>query len=360
MCGLAGIHRRGDKLVPKIDRLANELLLAIEQRGTDATGFLSLMDTGLVQLEKKVIPASRFVHQRGRLKRNARTVLLHTRFATRGAREDIRNAHPVASGRVAAIHNGTISNADHLFSLHKLPRVGRVDSEIIPALVDATGWGDKDIGKALSSFTGGAATAIVHTEYPQEVILARVRNYPLVYAATEDVIVWASTAAAIRQAWFRTYGQHLPVEPVTMLEGTVLRVNGSIARLPKLKQPKLPPLPQYPRSRGFAASRGGWSGDLQAWADEKPRPKKSKKARGGKGMPRAFPSLASTYGLPGDLFWEGDDLKYVSPDEDVEADILDLMAEGLTRAEATEIVREAVEWSMDDPSAASAAVLRGM
>ena len=51
----------------------------------------------------------------GELPRDARTVILHTRFATQGSTSDNRNNHPVISpeGNIALVHNGVISN-DHL------------------------------------------------------------------------------------------------------------------------------------------------------------------------------------------------------------------------------------------------------
>src|SRR6185369_2401553 len=98
MCGIAGIHRRTDAPLPKLNMLADELLLAIEPRGRDASGYLAMMDDGKVQMQKLAIPATRFVKQRGRLRNTARNVLLHTRWATVGRAEDPRNAHPVAAG----------------------------------------------------------------------------------------------------------------------------------------------------------------------------------------------------------------------------------------------------------------------
>lgn len=232
MCGIAGIHRRTDTPLPKLGKLADELLLAIESRGRHAAGYLAMMDDGNVQMQKLAIPASRFVHERGKIRASARTVLLHTRWATVGSKEDPRNAHPVAAGTIAAIHNGTIYNATDLFKQYKLPRLAEVDSEILPALIHHLGW-DK-VEKALAKMDGGAAVALVNTETPDEVILARLEYYPLVYAVTKHAVIWASTEKALRQAWYRTYGRNLSVKVITMREGDIARVNGSViaSRLP--------------------------------------------------------------------------------------------------------------------------------
>ena len=225
MCGLAGMHRRTARLIPQVNRLADELLLSIEERGRHATGYLSLMENGKVQLQKETGPASRFIRTRGAICDDARTVLLHTRYATTGGRGPL-NAHPQASGRVAAVHNGTVYNADEIFDAFDLPRNATVDSEVIPALIDYAGWDQAEA--AMELLDGSAALAMIHTEHPKEVILARVKGYPLVYGVTRDVVVWASTEKAIQRAWHRTFDRKFPGEVVVLNEREIVRVNGKL------------------------------------------------------------------------------------------------------------------------------------
>lgn len=227
MCGIAGIHRRTDAPMPKMGRLANELLLANEGRGPDSTGYLVMLDSGKVQIEKAAVTASTFVKRRKSFSEDARTVLLHTRYATRGKVTQL-NAHPQISGRCAAVHNGTIYNADELFKTFGLKRRATVDSEIVPALIDHAGW--DEAGAALELMTGGAAVAVVNADHPREVILARTESYPLVYLATEDFVVWASTEKAIVQAWRFAYGTTPPRGEWGMLgPWSMMRVNGELS-----------------------------------------------------------------------------------------------------------------------------------
>ena len=139
MCGIAGIHRRGNKQIPQVNTLADYLLLGIEDRGQDATGFMAMLASGKVQVEKAVVPASKFVLGRKAISAAARSVLLHTRWATVGNARDPRNAHPVISGKCAAVHNGTIYNHREVFTAFRLPRKAEVDSEVIPAIIDYAG-----------------------------------------------------------------------------------------------------------------------------------------------------------------------------------------------------------------------------
>jgi len=225
-----------------MNRLANELLLAIESRGLDSTGRLALYDDGHLMLDRAVLPASQYVKAgREPIKAVARTVLLHTRFATVGTVNE-RNAHPVRNGQMAAVHNGTISNHDEVFAEIARKRNAAVDSEVIPAVVHHYGW-DK-AGKALAKLTGGAATAIVDVKAPGELLLARLSGYPLHVYVTPSVIVWASTRRAIERAWKRTYGSAPSRgEFVEMPEWTMMRVNGSVD-VERIPQPKPTPRPR--------------------------------------------------------------------------------------------------------------------
>lgn len=236
MCGIAGIHRRGETKVRLVNRLADSLLLSIEHRGGDSTGMLAMLDSGKAQIQKTTERAPRFILDRKRISAGARSVLLHTRFATKGAVEE-RNAHPVIAGATAAIHNGMIYNDDALFAEYGMKRTAEVDSIVIPALLEHLGWDKAE--KALSKLTGGAAVAIVSARFPDELILARTQGYPLHVLVTDDVIVWASERHAIERAWLYTYGQPVPAEAewIVVAEWTMLRVNGKVETL-ALRPPK--------------------------------------------------------------------------------------------------------------------------
>lgn len=283
MCGIAGVHRRTKRPIPKVGRLADTLLMGIESRGRDATGCLAMLPNGKVQVQRELVPASRF--RRKRIRNEVRTVLLHTRFATVGRRDDVRNAHPVINSGMAATHNGTIWNHGDLFKAFGLKRHAQVDSEIIPALVAFAGW--DNAAEAIDLFEGGAAFAIVSEEHPDEVILARTESYPLTYYATPDFVVWASTRQAIEKAWITTFGcRPCGGEWVDVPEWTMVRINGTIEttviRRPKPKAKvrtrkiAAPPVPKKRRStkkatRSTASEPQAWTLwpiERESWMDE--------------------------------------------------------------------------------------------
>lgn len=257
MCGIAGMHRRGDRQVPKLGRLTDALLLAIEYRGRDATGMLTMLPNGKVQVQRTVTPARRFVQKRKAIRNEVRTVLLHTRFATVGDPDDVRNAHPQINGHCAAVHNGTIYNHRELFDAFGMKRHAEVDSEVIPALLTFAGW--ENAADAIDLFDGGAAFAAVSDEHPDEVILARTEGYPLAVYATPDFIVWASTREVIESAWMMTFGRRPEGgEWIKVPEWTMLRVNGTI-EVTTIRKPLPKPKPSKKAKRRKVGTRSSMS-----------------------------------------------------------------------------------------------------
>lgn len=222
MCGIAGIHRRTDAKVKGLNALISELFVQIENRGRDATGYVAIDDSGGVQIEKMCVPARTFIGKKRRIRHDARSVLLHTRFATTGTRDSVKDAHPQSSGDVYVTHNGTIWNDDQLFREWGMPRRASVDTEVIPALIDqVSGW--EDIGGALELLQGGAAVAIANAAKPREMTLARVRDYPVVYVVAKDFVVWASTSKALIAAWKVAFGKVPKTDRIKSLgEGEML------------------------------------------------------------------------------------------------------------------------------------------
>lgn len=325
MCGIAGIHRRGSKQIRLVNKLSDNLLLEILERGGDATGFMAMLASGKVQMEKAAMPADRFVGRRKQISPAARSVLLHTRWATVGSAKDPRNAHPVVAGHVAAIHNGTIMNHREVFDVFGLKRTAEVDSEVIPAIVNHAGW--EHAADALSLLTGGMATAIVTDEKPDEVILARLRSYPLVVLVTKDVVVWASTKQAIQRAWQKTYGTPARGRWIVMKDFTLIRLNGKVGEPEPIKQ--LPP--ERPKARPkVSVYAGGPAVSKRA----------RRKARKASRQAHTRPYVPATP-LLDDLFEE--------PEPYMDAAVADLMRAGYDRDTANDMVYGFTpDWEIED------------
>lgn len=321
MCGIAGIHRLNGTPAPGLQVMAEEMLLALELRGRDAAGWATLDDRGSACIRKDTKAAHRFVKAmkkdptlRLRDAESVRTLMVHTRFATVGA-QTAMNAHPHACGTVAAVHNGTIWNADELFDAFNLKRRCTVDSEVIPALVNEFGW--ENAASALELLDGGAAVALMSSKHPRDLILARVHDYPLVWINHDGYILWASQASVIHRAWERATGKALPerVKFNSLADGQMVHVHDG-----KVVMSGFSPL-----RPAFHARRWTSTGTVPA----KRSPKKARQAQ--KQLER---------------FAEQATLEYVASrftDSGRDEEVAYLMADGFTRNEAELIVDEGLE-----------------
>lgn len=219
MCGIAAFSLSSDSKL-NARELAHNLLSAIEARGSHASGFAYAMADGSTGYYKQPRPGSQL--PLGDLPRDARTVILHTRFATQGAIEDNRNNHPVMSpeGNIALVHNGVISN-DHLLrgdlgltrAIH-----GEVDSLVLPALIEQ---GDVD---SLALAAGYAAIAWIDSRQPSLLQIARLKSSPVAYTHLIDgSFVMASTPGLLESALLDTptiYGGVFEMAERTMMTVT--------------------------------------------------------------------------------------------------------------------------------------------
>ena len=231
MCGIAGFHIRAmNRTAFDPSKFAAELLMAVDHRGGDATGYVAFTDDGVVQMQKAACNARTFLTGARSLPKNTRTALLHTRLATQGKAAFPENNHPVVHGPIYAVHNGQIWNDGALFHRLGLTRMGYVDSEIIPALIADVGW--SDIAAALEELDGSYALALANEHEPNEVVLARGDYSPLVYLASDHIIAWASESNALLTAWRKAIGTPPPASKiVTMKSGELVKIaDGKIER----------------------------------------------------------------------------------------------------------------------------------
>lgn len=147
MCGIAGwFITRPQRVRPQtLRRLGRSLLLGIEPRGHDATGYayISRRDKH-AHVAKAPVPATEFLDIEGHLmtKPNVTTMpremLFHTRYATQGKPADNMNNHPLYSkvSGLTMIHNGWLINDDELVTEFDLKKDAEVDSETYLKLIE--------------------------------------------------------------------------------------------------------------------------------------------------------------------------------------------------------------------------------
>lgn len=226
MCGIAGFNRaEGRSSIADGRRFARALALGIESRGRDATGFGWFSPTGDAMYWKLQGPAH-LVAPRAPLDLGMRTLIAHTRFATQGSPSEHANNHPVIADGIVLTHNGVIDNDDELFATLGAPRVGKVDSEAIAALLSHGPFVlGGDVPQLLTLVEGDAALAWLDTDTVNTLHLARLNGRPLVLGWTRrGDLVYASTRSAMREAGDRV---NLAIDGFyDVPEGTYLRIEG--------------------------------------------------------------------------------------------------------------------------------------
>ncbi len=199
MCGIVGYVG---------DRDASQILLKglkrLEYRGYDSAGIV-LINGGL-----KYCKGKGKVEKLGKmLKQNALAGTIgigHTRWATHGEPNDV-NSHPhlSESGKIAVVHNGIIENYTSLKK--QLIERGRTfqsqtDTEVAAQLLEeiyTTSKGvtfEEAIRLALKQIVGTYGLAIVHTDRPDRIFIAR-KGSPLLLGIGDDEMFIASDASPI-------------------------------------------------------------------------------------------------------------------------------------------------------------------
>lgn len=220
MCGIAAFSiPEGVNVNARL--LAHNLLTQIETRGTHASGFAWYDADGGFGYYKQPKPGSQL--SLAELPRNARTVILHTRYATQGDRRDNRNNHPVIStdNSVALVHNGVISNDYRLRTGLGITKEehGEVDSLVIPSIIAQQGVGE------LSQLSGYAAIAWLDNRYEGKLMIARLKSSPVAFTHLPNgAFVMASTGALLEMALLYSGLEYGGI--FNLPEGSMIAVDG--------------------------------------------------------------------------------------------------------------------------------------
>jgi glucosamine--fructose-6-phosphate aminotransferase (isomerizing) len=196
MCGIVGIIGRND-----VSPLLVEGLRRLEYRGYDSAGVATLVG-GRIERRRASGKLDRLADRLKEQPLAGKTGIGHTRWATHGMPTE-GNAHPHATDRVAAVHNGIIENFQEL--RRELTELGHhfqteTDTEAVVILVTqylGEGLSPKDaVGKALKRLQGAFALAFLFADQPDLLICAR-RGSPLAIGYGEGEMFVGSDALAL-------------------------------------------------------------------------------------------------------------------------------------------------------------------
>ncbi len=195
MCGIVGYVGRHNAAPLLVEGLAR-----LEYRGYDSAGIAVLAAAGLrvVKREGRVRDLAAAVPKRFA----GRIGIGHTRWATHGAPSDV-NAHPHVDfpGKVAVVHNGIIDNASTLRRAlveEGVEFVSETDTEVIAHLVGRSREKTLEgaVLEAVSVVEGTYGLAILHSHYPDRIVVAR-SGSPLIIGIGEHEMHVASDVAAL-------------------------------------------------------------------------------------------------------------------------------------------------------------------
>ncbi|MDR0549787.1 MAG: glutamine--fructose-6-phosphate transaminase (isomerizing) [Deltaproteobacteria bacterium] len=198
MCGIIGIISQKDNVVPQI--MAGLRLL--EYRGYDSAGLATLDRDGRIQRARAAGKIAALAERLTQEPLSGTTGVGHTRWATHGAATEV-NAHPLATAKVAVVHNGIIENFQELKT--ELMALGhqfesQTDTEVIVRLMSQKldeGLEPEEATQAvLSRLEGAFALVFLLAGRPNLLVGAR-RGSPLAVGYGDGAMCLGSDALAV-------------------------------------------------------------------------------------------------------------------------------------------------------------------
>jgi len=217
MCGLVGIvigKKLSDQELQRVKKLFTNVLIEHEERGKEATGVAVIFPNSNYFILKSPVPASKFVESEkyldflNEVTSDASIILGHTRKPTRGSHWDMENNHPLISGDIIGVHNGTINNDNALFDSEDIKRYTNVDSEIIFSILNKIDFNDKreNLARLIRETTlkleGSFTTLSVNLKFPRKILLLKY-NQPMSfhYSKSLETLFFTSKYLFLRKAF---------------------------------------------------------------------------------------------------------------------------------------------------------------
>src|SRR6267154_1201026 len=196
MCGIIGIIGKGEVAPLLVDALKR-----LEYRGYDSAGVATLID-GKIERRRAEGKLDNLVHRLVEQPVQGTIGIGHTRWATHGVPNET-NAHPIATERVAVVHNGIIENFQEL--RRELTELGfafhtQTDTEAVAVMITRyLGEGltpQQAVAKTLHRLEGAFGLAILFAGEEDLLICAR-RGSPLAVGYGDGEMFIGSDALAL-------------------------------------------------------------------------------------------------------------------------------------------------------------------
>jgi len=245
MCGVVGFV--GKSINPtRTYELITNLLKETKIRGTNATGFYSIDDAGLIDWYKIDKPADEFVKCRAWKNQcpNAIALIAHARLTTHGTEKKEINNHPHMSEdmKIALVHNGIISNYNAIAQKKNIDLKGECDSEVLIRLMEQATDATSGIHEIFKEIRYGSMACLSIDFREQNPFFYAFRNYatPIHFVDLRDefgIYVFCSTKhiwdSAVQVSGFgRLLRDKIPIE---IPAHEIWRVNSNTLQIEKIK-----------------------------------------------------------------------------------------------------------------------------
>lgn len=225
MCAVFGyLDYKGKVNNAILKKLIQNLSIAAEVRGTDATG-ISYVNYGKVVTFKKAKPAHKMKLY---FPKNTRTVIGHTRMTTQGSEKYNYNNHPF-DGRCgtetfALAHNGVLSNDAELKAKYHLPKTPiETDSYVAVQLLEQEKQlHAESIKRMAESVEGSFVFTILRND--NTLFLVKGNNPLTIYHFSKlGIYVYASTKSILDNALQKIHMMKNPCE-IDVSEGEIVEI----------------------------------------------------------------------------------------------------------------------------------------
>jgi glucosamine--fructose-6-phosphate aminotransferase (isomerizing) len=259
MCGIFGLILKPGSTYPEksISKSLKNLALYSESRGKDSSGVaFRFADKNNINIIKGDIPVSELLESSMYEKNiqnlvdeykngNSLQCFGHARLVTNGSQLHEENNQPVIKDNIVIIHNGIITNVDHLWNQNQsLQRKFSIDTEIIPGLIRAgLNSGLNTLQASVQTFQqleGTFSVAAMFADH-NEFLLAT-NNGSLYYISNEkDFIFFASERyyldKLLQQSSFAAFGNTEKVKQLKANDALLVNYNSFNLTHFKINQP---------------------------------------------------------------------------------------------------------------------------
>ncbi|MCI2415208.1 MAG: 7-cyano-7-deazaguanine synthase QueC [Candidatus Aramenus sp.] len=257
MCSVSGVILLEGADYKQAERKLARILAKAEDRGRDSFGVVAINMDGSVNVVKSLgRPSTQEEKLRGILSEDTFVVVANNRaeptteYVRQKTQEDIQ---PFVGERYVVTHNGIIANDQELEVKYKLTRKTKIDSAVIPPLLDKAWDGSLEgLRKLLSEVRGSFAFIIADRKRPDRIFIAQ--NFKPVYMAYD---------VSLNAVFFSSLDDYFEVGPFDPVNVTKLKPY-SVVEVTKQKEFTELPLLEQKRKRALVIASGGLDSTVAA------------------------------------------------------------------------------------------------